>query len=61
MRPLMLILLTALLLGANTFADEGVAVESHKAAADASVDRELAVAEGPATKVPRNALFDQLV
>jgi hypothetical protein len=57
----MLILLTALLLGANTFADESVAVESHKAAADASVDGELAVAGEPETKVPHNALFDQLI
>lgn len=61
MRPLMLILLTALLFGANTFAGESVGAESHEAAADAGVHRERAVAEEPTTKVPHNTVFDQLV
>jgi hypothetical protein len=61
MRRLMLILLTALLFGANTFADENVSAESHETAADASAHRELALAEDPPAKVPRNALFDQLI
>src|SRR5207245_2551431 len=61
MRRLMLILLAALLFGANTFADEGVAAESQKAAASAGAHSELAAAAEPTTKIPHNTLFDQLV
>jgi hypothetical protein len=61
MRRLMPILLTPLLLGANTLVDEKAATESREAARGASAPGELAAAEKPRAKVPHNTLFDQLV
>jgi hypothetical protein len=54
-------LLTALLCSANTFADEDSATDRHKVAADSGAHEKLAAANDPQKKIPRNALFDQLI
>lgn len=59
-RPLMRILLAALLFSANTSAGDDVAAESHQGAARAGVHSALSAAAKPTTKVHNN-LFDQLV
>jgi hypothetical protein len=56
MRRLMAILLTPLLLGANTLVNEKACIDSYEA-----TPGELAAAEKPKAKVPQNTLFDQLV
>lgn len=60
MRQLTSILLTWLLCSANIFAAEAVVTESHDKVADTGAGRKLAAAESK-TKIPKNALFDQLV
>jgi hypothetical protein len=61
MRRLMPILLTPLLLGANTLVNEKAFTESQEAAPGASAPGGLAAAEKPKAKGPHNALFDQLI
>jgi hypothetical protein len=60
MRQLTPILLMSLLCSANTFANEPVAIASHDAVANTGAHKNLAAAESK-TKIPQNALFDQLV
>jgi hypothetical protein len=60
MRKLTPILLTWLLCSANAFAVEAAANESHNKVADTGGCRELA-AEESKTRIPKSALFDQLV
>jgi len=59
MRKLTPILLTWLLCGANTFATEGVANESHDKVADTGACRKLAAVESK-TRIPKNALFENI-
>lgn len=60
MRQLTPILLMSLLCSANTFANEAVAIASHDTVANTGAHKNLAAAESK-TKIPKNALFDQLV
>ena len=60
MRQLTPILLIPLLCSANTFANEAVAIASHDTVANTGAHKNLAAAESK-TKIPQNALFDQLV